>query len=233
MDVGPHDKTTFLATDQYAGPDLRFIQKFSKSAVKIINQIRVEQVQGSLRVIKDQHSHTVLPPANLQHISHTASMSTAVPRAPAAQEVTRPMPAFSCSIRAAQFISNRAPVAPKGCPMDSDPPQRLSRSGSTRPTPPSRSRRERRYSSFSRSLITVRTGAAKASWNSSTPTSSRSRPAESSTRGTENTGPNRSSSLGSPAVTLSLIHISEPTRLRRISYAVFCLKKKKKQKKQQ
>ncbi|VUF54217.1 hypothetical protein, partial [Escherichia phage Lambda_ev058] len=25
----------------------------------------------------------------------------------------------------------------------------------------------------------------------------------------------------------SLIHISEPTRLRRISYAVFCLKKKK------
>src|SRR5660398_307387 len=29
-------------------------------------------------------------------------------------------------------------------------------------------------------------------------------------------------------VELSLIHISEPTRLRRISYAVFCLKKKKK-----
>src|SRR5665809_158502 len=29
---------------------------------------------------------------------------------------------------------------------------------------------------------------------------------------------------------LSLIHISEPTRLRRISYAVFCLKKKKKTK---
>src|SRR5660398_298679 len=29
--------------------------------------------------------------------------------------------------------------------------------------------------------------------------------------------------------TSSLIHISEPTRLRRISYAVFCLKKKKKQ----
>ena len=26
---------------------------------------------------------------------------------------------------------------------------------------------------------------------------------------------------------LSLIHISEPTRLRRMSYAVFCLKKKK------
>src|SRR5660397_265345 len=30
---------------------------------------------------------------------------------------------------------------------------------------------------------------------------------------------------------LSLIHISEPTRLRRISYAVFCLKKKKKKNK--
>src|SRR5660398_271041 len=30
---------------------------------------------------------------------------------------------------------------------------------------------------------------------------------------------------------LSLIHISEPTRLRRISYAVFCLKKKKKKRK--
>src|SRR5450756_2715231 len=29
-------------------------------------------------------------------------------------------------------------------------------------------------------------------------------------------------------VTLSLIHISEPTRLGMISYAVFCLKKKKK-----
>ena len=28
-------------------------------------------------------------------------------------------------------------------------------------------------------------------------------------------------------IELSLIHISEPTRLRRISYAVFCLKKKK------
>ena len=29
------------------------------------------------------------------------------------------------------------------------------------------------------------------------------------------------------SLSLSLIHISEPTRLRRISYAVFCLKKKK------
>src|SRR5660398_327639 len=36
--------------------------------------------------------------------------------------------------------------------------------------------------------------------------------------------------IGRPRVpqALSLIHISEPTRLRRISYAVFCLKKKKK-----
>src|SRR5665648_1162091 len=32
---------------------------------------------------------------------------------------------------------------------------------------------------------------------------------------------------------LSLIHISEPTRLGMISYAVFCLKKKKKKKKNQ
>src|SRR5678815_3126703 len=31
---------------------------------------------------------------------------------------------------------------------------------------------------------------------------------------------------GSPPPTLSLIHISEPTRLLSISYAVFCLKKK-------
>eukprot|EP00658_Telonema_sp_P-2_P014468 TRINITY_DN15498_c0_g1_i2.p2 TRINITY_DN15498_c0_g1~~TRINITY_DN15498_c0_g1_i2.p2 ORF type:complete len:111 (-),score=26.05 TRINITY_DN15498_c0_g1_i2:103-435(-) len=31
-----------------------------------------------------------------------------------------------------------------------------------------------------------------------------------------------------PAEVLSLIHISEPTRLLSISYAVFCLKKKKK-----
>src|SRR5660398_125954 len=34
---------------------------------------------------------------------------------------------------------------------------------------------------------------------------------------------------GLPSWYLSLIHISEPTRLRRISYAVFCLKKKKHQ----
>src|SRR5660397_293667 len=33
-------------------------------------------------------------------------------------------------------------------------------------------------------------------------------------------------------ISLSLIHISEPTRLRRISYAVFCLKKKKKKQQQ-
>src|SRR5660397_118403 len=33
--------------------------------------------------------------------------------------------------------------------------------------------------------------------------------------------------LNQYGVKLSLIHISEPTRLRRISYAVFCLKKKK------
>src|SRR5660398_107187 len=32
---------------------------------------------------------------------------------------------------------------------------------------------------------------------------------------------------GGHSLELSLIHISEPTRLRRISYAVFCLKKKK------
>ena len=31
-------------------------------------------------------------------------------------------------------------------------------------------------------------------------------------------------------VTLSLIHISEPTRQAEISYAVFCLKKKKRKK---
>ena len=34
-------------------------------------------------------------------------------------------------------------------------------------------------------------------------------------------------SLKRAGLSLSLIHISEPTRLRRISYAVFCLKKKK------
>eukprot|EP00658_Telonema_sp_P-2_P012445 TRINITY_DN14736_c0_g1_i8.p1 TRINITY_DN14736_c0_g1~~TRINITY_DN14736_c0_g1_i8.p1 ORF type:complete len:109 (+),score=18.37 TRINITY_DN14736_c0_g1_i8:271-597(+) len=34
--------------------------------------------------------------------------------------------------------------------------------------------------------------------------------------------------LGCSVVPLSLIHISEPTRLLSISYAVFCLKKKKK-----
>src|SRR5665648_1110275 len=36
--------------------------------------------------------------------------------------------------------------------------------------------------------------------------------------------------MGGPAYNLSLIHISEPTRLGMISYAVFCLKKKKKKK---
>ena len=46
-------------------------------------------------------------------------------------------------------------------------------------------------------------------------------------------GPNKielleATNLDSPIAKLSLIHISEPTRLRRISYAVFCLKKKKK-----
>src|SRR5678815_5846899 len=34
--------------------------------------------------------------------------------------------------------------------------------------------------------------------------------------------------IGQPHWSLSLIHISEPTRLLSISYAVFCLKKKKK-----
>ena len=36
-----------------------------------------------------------------------------------------------------------------------------------------------------------------------------------------------SETLASGGVVLSLIHISEPTRLLSISYAVFCLKKKK------
>ena len=36
-------------------------------------------------------------------------------------------------------------------------------------------------------------------------------------------------STGNIVDTLSLIHISEPTRLLSISYAVFCLKKKKQQ----
>eukprot|EP00658_Telonema_sp_P-2_P022088 TRINITY_DN18816_c0_g1_i3.p1 TRINITY_DN18816_c0_g1~~TRINITY_DN18816_c0_g1_i3.p1 ORF type:complete len:374 (-),score=83.85 TRINITY_DN18816_c0_g1_i3:66-1187(-) len=41
-------------------------------------------------------------------------------------------------------------------------------------------------------------------------------------------GCNSSSACLSPILELSLIHISEPTRLLSISYAVFCLKKKKK-----
>ena len=36
-----------------------------------------------------------------------------------------------------------------------------------------------------------------------------------------------------PQVSLSLIHISEPTRQAEISYAVFCLKKKKQKKQKQ
>eukprot|EP00658_Telonema_sp_P-2_P035192 TRINITY_DN25634_c0_g1_i1.p1 TRINITY_DN25634_c0_g1~~TRINITY_DN25634_c0_g1_i1.p1 ORF type:complete len:106 (-),score=25.51 TRINITY_DN25634_c0_g1_i1:29-346(-) len=47
--------------------------------------------------------------------------------------------------------------------------------------------------------------------------------ASSPTSGTFTVGVARSSA----AVLLSLIHISEPTRLLSISYAVFCLKKKK------
>src|SRR5450756_3049031 len=42
----------------------------------------------------------------------------------------------------------------------------------------------------------------------------------------------RNSSLPYRTLVLSLIHISEPTRLGMISYAVFCLKKKKKKTKQ-
>src|SRR5674476_1611467 len=38
----------------------------------------------------------------------------------------------------------------------------------------------------------------------------------------------RARNLGDKASDLSLIHISEPTRQAEISYAVFCLKKKKK-----
>ena len=62
--------------------------------------------------------------------------------------------------------------------------------------------------------------------------------------GGANRGPNKSglicnnANTSDPAVAalwytlyLSLIHISEPTRLGMISYAVFCLKKKKKKKK--
>ena len=40
----------------------------------------------------------------------------------------------------------------------------------------------------------------------------------------------RVNSPSSMVIGLSLIHISEPTRLLSISYAVFCLKKKKKNK---
>ena len=39
-------------------------------------------------------------------------------------------------------------------------------------------------------------------------------------------GPKASKWISYPASALSLIHISEPTRLLSISYAVFCLKKK-------
>ena len=39
--------------------------------------------------------------------------------------------------------------------------------------------------------------------------------------------PGRPESIGTQTKNLSLIHISEPTRRRGISYAVFCLKKKK------
>src|SRR5665647_3781155 len=42
------------------------------------------------------------------------------------------------------------------------------------------------------------------------------------------TGPDAVTNLGGAAYELSLIHISEPTRRTPISYAVFCLKKKKK-----
>src|SRR5450759_5835301 len=42
---------------------------------------------------------------------------------------------------------------------------------------------------------------------------------------------NLTSAVPDAACDLSLIHISEPTRLGMISYAVFCLKKKKKKKK--
>ena len=44
----------------------------------------------------------------------------------------------------------------------------------------------------------------------------------------QETAPQRDSSLNSVVIDLSLIHISEPTRQAEISYAVFCLKKKKK-----
>ena len=47
----------------------------------------------------------------------------------------------------------------------------------------------------------------------------------------EGDDPNQSSEINYADLHLSLIHISEPTRLLSISYAVFCLKKKTKNKK--
>ena len=62
--------------------------------------------------------------------------------------------------------------------------------------------------------------------SSSLPDSSSSQPDTSSDSSVDSSDNSDSSS---DAGNLSLIHISEPTRLGMISYAVFCLKKKKKQ----
>src|SRR5450759_139335 len=53
---------------------------------------------------------------------------------------------------------------------------------------------------------------------------------EASSKGMDRTSADYMGMLAT-VINLSLIHISEPTRLGMISYAVFCLKKKKKKKK--
>lgn len=96
-------------------------------------------------------------------IQFRRSSKMALPMAPAAQEATSASSPFSCCNRRAAVVTRRAPVAPKGWPRDSEPPQRFSFSRGISPTARSRPRRSFANRSEASSFKLASTCAANAS----------------------------------------------------------------------
>mmetsp|Transcript_15382 Transcript_15382/g.49398 ORF Transcript_15382/g.49398 Transcript_15382/m.49398 type:complete len:217 (-) Transcript_15382:728-1378(-) len=121
------------------------------------------------------------------------------PRPPSAHAATRAYVPPSFTRRLAAVVTRRAPVAPKGCPMEREPPFVLSLVMSTEPTLSTPGRFSAKNLSESIATRLESTCPAKASWNSMTSMSLRERFAMRSTFEAPYVGPSRSSSKGSQA----------------------------------
>jgi hypothetical protein len=134
LDVGAGDEYVGLAARKHRRTDRAVTLGHLEDALDLHTQPAVDFVDGVAWSVEghDENAGAVLDEKRVAHAARSTIIACPIP--PAAHTVIKPNSASRRASSLQSVVRMRPPVAPKGCPMEIEPPITLSLERSTSPT---------------------------------------------------------------------------------------------------